>query len=67
MHKTFSNLSKETLIGFLVSHMIELLMYEEKINVMNYLYSLDNVVENSVEEYAKKYFEKHIIIVKKIK
>ena len=67
MHKTFDHLSNQTLIEFLVSHMIELLMYEEKINVMNYLYSLDNVVENSVEEYAKKYFEKNSIITPNFK
>jgi hypothetical protein len=67
MHKTFSNLSNETLIGFLVSHMIELLMYADKINMMNYLYSLDNVVENSLEEYAKKYFEQNSIITPNFK
>jgi hypothetical protein len=67
MRKTFNDLSNETLIGFLVSHMIELLMYADKINVMNYLYSLDNVVENSVEEYAKKYFEQNSIITPNFK
>ena len=67
MRKTFNNLSNETLIEFLVSHMIELLMYEDKINVMNYLYSLDNVLENSIEEYAKNFFEKNSIITPKFK
>jgi hypothetical protein len=50
--------TNETLIGFVVAHMIETLLYEDKLNVMDYLYSLDTVVENSVEDYAKKYFEK---------
>ena len=67
MHKTFDNLSNETLIEFLVSHMIELLIYADKINMMNYLYSLDNVVENSVTEYAKKIFEKNSIITPNFK
>jgi hypothetical protein len=67
MHKTFDNLSNETLIEFLVSHMIELLMYADKINMMNYLYSLDNIVENSVTEYAKKIFEKNSIITPNFK
>jgi hypothetical protein len=67
MHKIFNNLSNEILIGFLVSHMIELLMYEDKINMMNYLYSRDNVVENSLEEYAKKYFEQNSIITPNFK
>ena len=50
--------TNEILIGFVVAHMIETLLYEDKLNVMDYLYSLDTVVENSVEDYAKKYFEK---------
>ena len=50
-----------TLIGFVVAHMVESLLYEEKINVMDYLYSQDTIVENSVEDYAKKYFEKNSI------
>ena len=50
--------SNEILIGFVVAHMIETLLYEEKLNFMNYLYSLVTIIENSVEEYAKKYFEK---------
>ena len=48
----------EILIGFVVAHMIESLLYEEKLNVLNYLYSLVTVIENSVEDYAKKYFGK---------
>jgi hypothetical protein len=41
--------------------MIESLLYEEKLNVMDYLYSQDTIVENSIEDYAKKYFEKNSI------
>ena len=52
------NITNEILIGFVVAHMIETLLYEDKLNVMDYLYSMDTVVENSVEDYAKKYFEK---------
>ena len=54
-------LSNEKLISFVVAHMIETLLYEDKLNVMDYLYSLDTIVENSVEQYAKKYFEKNSI------
>jgi hypothetical protein len=50
--------TSQILIGFVVAHMIESLLYEDKLSVMDYLYSLENVVENSVEDYAKKYFEK---------
>jgi hypothetical protein len=57
MNKVFK-IPSSTLIGFVVAHMIESLLYEEKINVMDYLYSQDTIVENSVEDYTKKYFEK---------
>jgi hypothetical protein len=52
------NVSNETLIDFVVAHMIESLLYQDKLDVMDYLYSLDIVVENSIEDYAKKYFDK---------
>ena len=38
----------EVLIGFVVAHMIETLLYEDKLNVMDYLYSLDTVVETGL-------------------
>jgi hypothetical protein len=57
MNKVFG-VQSTILIGFVVAHMVESLLYDEKINVMDYLYSMDTVVENSVEDYAKKYFEK---------
>ena len=59
--KLYPGLAVETLIEFMVAHMIELLLFDDKLKVMNYLYSLDNVIENSVEEYAKMYFEKNSI------
>ena len=59
--------SREELLGFLVDHILELLHFKDKVAVMNYLYSLDKPKANSFEWFAKKYFEKHIIIVKKIK
>jgi hypothetical protein len=59
--KQYPELSIETLLEFMIAHMIELLLYEEKLNLMNYLYSLDNVIEHSVTQYAKMYFEKHSI------
>jgi hypothetical protein len=67
INKTYNNLNNEMLKGFVIAHMIELLMYEEKLDIMNYLYTLDNVVENSVEYYAKKYFEKYSIVTPKFK
>jgi hypothetical protein len=53
--------SKKHLLHFLVAHMIELLLFEDKINIMNYLYSLESIVQDSFERYAKNYFERNTI------
>ena len=57
--------SKEMLIPFLVSHMIELQLFDEKLELMNYLYSLDKIQRQSLEWYAKEYFEMNSITTKK--
>ena len=49
--------SKEYIISYLVAHMIELLLFEEKLDVINYLYSLESINKNSFEWFAKEYFE----------
>jgi len=56
--------SKKYLLQFLVSHMIELLLFDDKINVMNYIYSLDSIPQHSLERYVKNYFEKNTITTK---
>ena len=53
---------KLSLIPFLIDHMIELLFYDEKLELINYLYSLDNMENGSLELLAKKYFERNVII-----
>jgi hypothetical protein len=57
--------SKKYLLLFLVSHMIELLLFDEKINVMNYIYSLESIPQDSFERYTKNYFEKYTISTQK--
>jgi hypothetical protein len=57
--------SKEYLIPFLVAHMLEQLLYNDKLTVMNYLYSLEDIEKNSFEWFAKEYFENNSIIEKK--
>ena len=57
----------EELLEFLVHHILELLTFKNKVDIMNYLYSLDKLREKSFEWFAKKYFEYHIITEKKIK
>ena len=56
--------SKEYIISYLVAHMIEVLLFEEKLNVMNYLYSLENINNNTFEWFAKEYFELNSIKTK---
>ena len=50
--------AKDNLIPFIIAHIIELLLYEEKIEVMNYLYSLNSIKNDTIEWLAKDYFEK---------
>lgn len=57
--------SNKYLLKFLVAHMLELLLYNEKLEVMNYLYSLDNIQNGTFEWFAKKYFVSNSIITKK--
>jgi hypothetical protein len=56
--------SKEYIISYLVAHMIEILLFEEKLDVMNYLYSLETINKNTFEWFAKEYFEQNIIKTK---
>ena len=56
--------SKIYFIPFLIAHMIELLLFDEKINVMNYIYSLESIKKDSFEWFAKEYFEKNTITTK---
>ena len=56
--------SKKYLLEFLVDHMMDLLMFHEKLTIMNYLYSLDNIERNTLEWFAKDYFERNSIITK---
>jgi superfamily II DNA or RNA helicase/ferredoxin len=60
MSKEYSD-SKKHLISFLVAHMLELLLFDDKINVMNYIYSLQSIDNDSFEWYAKDYFERNTI------
>ena len=52
---------------FVVEHIIEMLLYDDKVAVMNYLYSLyDNIEQNTFEWYAKEYFVKRTIHTKNL-
>jgi len=56
--------SRKYLVQFLVAHLLELLLFDAKLNVMNYLYSLDIIPEDSFERLAKEYFERNSITTK---
>ena len=56
--------SKEYIISYLVAHMMEILLFEEKLDVMNYLYSLETINKSTFEWFAKEYFEQNIIKTK---
>jgi hypothetical protein len=56
--------SKDYIISFLVAHMIEILIFEDKLEIMNYLYSLDNIKKNTFEWIAKEYFENNSVATK---
>jgi superfamily II DNA or RNA helicase/ferredoxin len=56
--------SKKYLLQFLVAHMIELLLFEDKIHIMNYLYSLESIGQDTLERFSKTYFEKNSITTK---
>ena len=53
--------SKEYIINYLVAHMIELLLFDEKLEVMNYLYSMEHIKKGTFEWFAKEYFDDNSI------
>jgi superfamily II DNA or RNA helicase len=51
---------KDRILAFVVHHIIEMMPFEEKLGMMNYLYDAKTSHEtNSFEEYAKEYFIQH--------
>jgi hypothetical protein len=56
--------SKDHLLRYLVAHMLDICLFEDKLEIMNYLYSLDNISQGSFEWLAKEYFETNSITTK---
>jgi hypothetical protein len=63
MSKEYPN-SKKYLIPFLVAHMIELLLFDDKMSVMNYIYSLDSIKQSTLEWFVKEYFENNTTTIR---
>jgi ferredoxin len=57
--------TKQYLILFMVAHMIELLLFQHKVHLMNYIYSLESIKTDSLESYIKEYFDSNTIVTKK--
>lgn len=53
--------SLEYLLEFLVEHIVDMTLFHEKVELLNYLYSLDIVDERSFEGLAKEYLDKKIL------
>jgi hypothetical protein len=49
---------------FLVAHMIELLLFDEKLELLNLIYSFERIENDSVESYIKEYFDMNSIVTK---
>jgi hypothetical protein len=56
--------SREMLIDFLVAHMIETLLFHEKLDLMNYIYSLSELNNSGLSFKIKDYFERKSIATK---
>jgi superfamily II DNA or RNA helicase len=51
---------------FLVEHIVDLLLYKEKVELLNYLYSLEVIQENSLEKMTKDYLESKIVTTRRL-
>lgn len=52
---------KNYLLQFLVDHQIDLLLFDEKVLLIDYIYSLKDIKSASIESFIKEYFERKII------
>lgn len=51
---------------FLVEHIVDMLLYKEKVELLNYLYSLEVIHEHSLEKMMKDYLDNQIITTRRI-
>jgi hypothetical protein len=58
--------SEKYLLELLSNHLIETVMFNEKVELINYLYSLENIEDGSFELYLRNYFERNSMKVKKM-
>jgi hypothetical protein len=58
-------ITDEDLLILLVDHIIDLLLFDEKVEIMNYIYSLKIITPNSLPYFIKQYFDKKLIVTKR--
>lgn len=49
----------------LIDHIIETLMFDDKLSILNYIYSIDIIEENSIEHLIKTHFNRNIVTINK--
>ncbi len=59
--KEYPDITLEELKGYLIDHILDLLLYEDKLQLLNYITKLQMVDETSFEYKIKSYFDKNII------
>ena len=64
LSETKKNDIQKYLLIMLVEHIIELLTFNDKVIVLNYLYSMESIPKDSFEWFAKEYFDRNTIFTK---
>ena len=59
--KEYPDISLEELKGYVIDHIMDLLLYDDKLQLLNYITKLQIVDETSFEYKIKSYFDRHII------
>jgi len=60
----YPEITEQKLLEFLAAHMIELMLYNDKLILMNYLYSLENIEIGTFIWYLKDYFVRNSIVTR---
>lgn len=60
-------ISSEKMIEYFIEHMFDVLPFEKKHKVLNYLYFLEEMEEDSFEMLAREYFIRHSLTIRKSK
>jgi hypothetical protein len=59
-------MQESDILMFLVQHIVDLLLFKEKVELLNYLYSLEVMQENSLEKMMKDYLDSQIITTRRL-